>query len=161
MILFCRLPLFQGKGEGSTAFRNAFYMDLLFVRFDDVFDDGESQSCSTLHPGTTLIDPVESFENATQILFFDAYTIVIDLNQQEVVHIVKAYINVSVPSPVFDGIPDQVTQRFEDPLLVCLNQEGYAGSKVKMHCYASFGCFPQFQFEHLFNQFADIENLGI
>ena len=72
-------------------------MNVLSMRFYDVFADGKTEAGTAFVSASCSISAIEPFENARQMVFVDAYTIVTDFDENmSVVGFVNAGNDLSV-----------------------------------------------------------------
>ncbi len=113
---------FVGEGEGEDgAFVVVVEPDAAVVGLDDVFDDGETESGAALFAGAGFVDAEEAFEDALLGVFWDAGSVVGDVDGDVVVVGVGGGVDADVAAgfAVFDAVVDEVLDDLVDSVGVC------------------------------------------
>ena len=77
---------------------------------DGIFYDGEAEACASHAAAAALVDTVEAFEDAQEMLWGDAHTIIAEAERPTVVSLFCADVDGGALASIIDSIIDKVTE---------------------------------------------------
>src|SRR5690606_11225590 len=117
------LILCQSKPKGGSQPRCRAHIDGFVMRFQNMFDDRESQSRSSFVSGPAFVDPVKTVKEMPQMFRFYSDAIVRYFDQNMVIHVVKSHLGFSSFLTIFYRITDQIHQHGPERFPVCKNHK--------------------------------------
>ena len=157
--LFSRL--LQGKSERGANIGRAAHIDGLFVRLDDVLDDGEAESRAALFAGAAFVNPVKSVEKVLKVFFGDADAAIGHFHEDVFVHIVKTHLGRPIFVAIFDGVGDQIHEHLANVLPVCNHLVMLVGPSFEQQFDISLAGLEFEVFKHLLCQNVNVELLAV
>ena len=111
-----------------------------------VFNDGEAESCATHASAATLVDAIETLEDAGQMFWWDAHPVVAEAEHPAVFLLLSANLNCSALTGIVDGIVDEVAEDAVDKRVIALDDDALGQVVLELHV-AFLNCDGRFLYD--------------